>query len=113
MLSLYCKQARDNDAELRTKILLGSNDLILQTKKASETKYTNQPLDLFGSIPEFNNELMWPLGKLSPSILSLREGIYFLGELIKESLVHPPPPRNQTLRVRRSVTNTFLESRKL
>ena len=66
MLSLYCKQARDNDSELRTKILLGYNDLILQTKKAGETKYTNQPLDLFGSIPEFNNELMWPLGKTLP-----------------------------------------------
>ena len=39
-LQSYCKVAREMDDQLRTKILYGKNDLILQEKKVGEIHYT-------------------------------------------------------------------------
>ena len=38
-LQLKCKQARDQDKDLRTKVLLGTNDLTLKVKKVGEARY--------------------------------------------------------------------------
>ena len=39
-LQAHCKQARDNNDQLRTKIIYGTTDIILQEKHLGEAHYT-------------------------------------------------------------------------
>ena len=45
---------RNKDVDLRTKILLGKEDLILSIKRKGENFYKRVPVELFGDIPGFN-----------------------------------------------------------
>ena len=45
---------RDKDEDLRTKVLLGKDDLILGIKRKGENFYKRVPVELFGDIPGFN-----------------------------------------------------------
>lgn len=63
-LQLQCKEAREKDKDLRTKITLGISDLILSTKKVNEPSYKVQDINIFRELPNFNNELMWPNDKV-------------------------------------------------
>ena len=56
-LQLLCKQARDQDKSLRTKVLLGSDNIILKTKKLGESRYQTRNLDYFGPLPSCDNSL--------------------------------------------------------
>ena len=59
-LQLLCKQQRDADNTLRTKIMLGEEDLILLTKKVGEPSYSRKKIDTFGELPEFDFNVIWP-----------------------------------------------------
>ena len=59
-LQSYCKVARETDDQLRTKILYGKNDLILQEKKVGETHYTTVDIKKYGDLPQIDTTLLWP-----------------------------------------------------
>ena len=48
------------------KLQLGTEDLILLTKKVGERGYQRMPLDTYGKLPDFDNSLMWPLPEPIP-----------------------------------------------
>ena len=59
-LQKYCKQARENNVDLRTKIIFGSDDLILQEKKVGEKFYNTVNINKYGTLPNFDLNLLWP-----------------------------------------------------
>ena len=60
------KLAREQDENLRTRVQLGFDDLILLEKQVGERGYAKQPLNKYGDLPGFNNSLMWPLPEVIP-----------------------------------------------
>ena len=42
------KRARDENRDLRTKILLGTDDFVVMTKSVGEIGYKRRPIDYFG-----------------------------------------------------------------
>ena len=66
MLQLYTKQAHELDEDLRSKVQLGQEDLILLTKKVGERGYQRQKLDSYGTLPDFDLSLMWPIPEAIP-----------------------------------------------
>ena len=48
------------------KLQLGTEDLILLTKKVGERGYQRMPLDTYAKLPDFDNSLMWPLPEPIP-----------------------------------------------
>ena len=63
-LQSYCKTARENDDQLRTKIIYGKSDLILQEKKVGELRYSTVDINKYGELPPINLSLMWPTHEL-------------------------------------------------
>ena len=59
-LQAYCKTARENDDQLRTKIIYGKHDLILQEKKVGEKHYTTVDIKKYGDLPQMDTILLWP-----------------------------------------------------
>merc|ERR1711895_397502 len=59
-LQSQCKTACEMDDQLRTKIIYGTSDLILQEKKAGELRYTTVDLNKYGELPQMDLKLMWP-----------------------------------------------------
>ena len=59
-LQTYCKTARENDDQLRTKIIYGKHDLILQEKKVGEKHYTTVDIKKYGDLPQIDTTLLWP-----------------------------------------------------
>ena len=59
-LQSFCKVARENDDQLRTKILYGKTDLILQEKKIGEAHYTTVDINKYGDLPQIDTSLLWP-----------------------------------------------------
>ena len=59
-LQSYCKTAREMDDQLRTKIIYGHNDIILQEKKVGELKYTTVDINKYGNLPQMDTTLLWP-----------------------------------------------------
>merc|ERR1712240_637150 len=55
-----CKTARQNDDQLRTKILYGKTDLSLQEKKVGEAHYRTVDIKKYGDLPQFDTSLLWP-----------------------------------------------------
>ena len=53
-LETLCRIERDKDKDLRTKVLLGKDDLILGIKKKGENLYNWVSVEHFGAIPGFN-----------------------------------------------------------
>ena len=51
---------RDNNDQLRTKILYGKTDLILQEKKIGEAHYTTVDINKYGDLPQIDTSLLWP-----------------------------------------------------
>ena len=58
-LQSYCKTAREMDDQLRTKIIYGNSDIILQEKKIGETKYTTVDMNEYGNLPPMDTTLFW------------------------------------------------------
>ena len=48
------------DDQLRTKILYGKEDLILQEKKVGEIHYTTVDINKYGDLPQIDTKLLWP-----------------------------------------------------
>ena len=63
-LQAYCKTAREMDDQLRTKIIYGSTDIILQEKKVGELKYTTVDINKYGTLPQMDTTLFWPTHEL-------------------------------------------------
>merc|ERR1711873_219039 len=63
-LQTHCKSAREMDDQLRTKIIYGTSDLILQEKKVGELRYTTVDINKYGELPPINLSLMWPTHEL-------------------------------------------------
>ena len=59
-LQSYCKTAREMDDQLRTEIIYGHNDIILQEKKVGELKYTTVDINKYGNLPPMDTTLLWP-----------------------------------------------------
>ena len=53
-LQAQCKSAREMDDQLRTKIIYGTSDLILQEKKAGELRYTTVDINKYGELPQMD-----------------------------------------------------------
>ena len=53
-LKILCRLERDKDKDLRTKVLLGKDDLILGIKRKGENFYKWVSVEHFGVIPGFN-----------------------------------------------------------
>ena len=58
-LQLLCKQECDADTTIRTKVLLGEEDLVLLTKKVGKTSYTRRKIDTFGELLDFDFNVTW------------------------------------------------------
>ena len=63
-LQAHCKTACENDDQLRTKIIYGTSDLILQEKKVGELRYTTVNIDKYGELPPIDLSLLWPTHEL-------------------------------------------------
>ena len=48
------------DDQLRTKIIYGHSDIILQEKKVGELKYTTVDINKYGNLPPMDTTLLWP-----------------------------------------------------
>ena len=59
-LQAHCKVARENNDHLRTKIIYGKEDLVLQEKQQGEKYYTTVELNKYGEIPPMDTSLPWP-----------------------------------------------------
>jgi len=59
-LHLYCKQQRTSNPQLRTKVTLGNDDLVLMTKKVGDSGYIRQSLNIFRDLPDFIHDIIWP-----------------------------------------------------
>merc|ERR1711867_242566 len=63
-LQAHCKNAREMDDQLRTKIIYGTSDLILQEKKVGELRYNTVNIDKYGELPPIDLLLLWPTHEL-------------------------------------------------
>ena len=63
-LQAHCKTAREMDDTLRTKIIYGHSDIILQEKKVGELKYTTVDINKYGELPPMDTTLFWPTQEL-------------------------------------------------
>ena len=63
-LHAQCKSAREMDDQLRTKIIYGTSNLILQEKKAGELRYTTVDINKYGELPQMDLTLLWPTHEL-------------------------------------------------
>merc|ERR1711867_170108 len=63
-LQAQCKTASENDDQLRTKILYGTSDLILQEKKVGELRYSTVNIEKYGELPPIDLSLLWPTHEL-------------------------------------------------
>ena len=54
------QKVRANDDQLRTKIIYGKHDLILQEKKVGEKHYTTVDIKKYGDLPQIDTTLLWP-----------------------------------------------------
>ena len=52
------------DDQLRTKIIYGISDLILQEKKVGELRYTTVDINKYGELPPIDLTLLWPTHEL-------------------------------------------------
>merc|ERR1712082_278085 len=73
-LQSHCKTARENDDQLRTKIIYGTNDLILQEKKVGELRYSTVDINKYGELPPINLSLMWPTNELEVPLTTPPKG---------------------------------------
>ena len=73
-LQSYCKTARENDDQLRTKIIYGTSDLILQEKKVGELRYSKVEINKYGELPPINTSLMWPTHELELTLTTPPKG---------------------------------------
>ena len=73
-LQAQCKIARDNDDQLRTKIIYGTNDLILQEKKVGEQRYSTVDINKYGELPPINLSLIWPTHELEVPLTTPPKG---------------------------------------
>ena len=73
-LQAQCKTARDNDDQLRTKIIYGTNDLILQEKKVGEQRYSTVDINKYGELPPINLSLIWPTHELEVPLTTPPKG---------------------------------------
>ena len=48
------------DDTLRTKIIYGHEDIILQEKKVGELHYTTVDINKYGALPHMDTKLLWP-----------------------------------------------------
>ena len=53
-LEILCRLEREKDRNLRTKVLLGKDDLILSIKRKGEKYYNRVSVEYFGEIPGFD-----------------------------------------------------------
>ena len=53
-LEILCRLEREKDRNLRTKVLLGKDDLILSIKRKGDNFYKRVSVEFFGEIPGFN-----------------------------------------------------------
>ena len=53
-LEILCRLEREKDRNLRTKVLLGKDDLILSIKRKGDYFYKRVSVEYFGAIPGFN-----------------------------------------------------------
>ena len=53
-LEILCRLEREKDRNLRTKVLLGKDDLILSIKRKGDNFYKRVSVEYFGVIPGFN-----------------------------------------------------------
>ena len=58
-LQAHCKVARENNNQLRTKILYGK-DLVLQEKHQGDKHYTTVEINKYREIPPMDTKLPWP-----------------------------------------------------
>ena len=73
-LQSHCKIARENDDQLRTKIIYGTSDLILQEKKVGELRYTTVNIDKYGELPPIDLSLLWPTHELEVPLTTPPKG---------------------------------------
>ena len=73
-LQAHCKTAHENDDQLRTKIIYGTSDLILQEKKVGELRYTTVNINKYGELPPINLSLMWPTHELEVPLTTPPKG---------------------------------------
>merc|ERR1712115_518812 len=66
--------ARENDDQLRTKIIYGTSDLILQEKKVGELRYSKVEISKYGELPPINTSLMWPTHELKLALTTPPKG---------------------------------------
>merc|ERR1712240_760904 len=60
-LQYNCKVQRDINSELKTKVILGTDDLVLRTKQKSEYYWnTVHNLEQYGPIRDFDTTKKWP-----------------------------------------------------
>ena len=87
-LQSHCKTARENDDQLRTKIIYGTSDLILQEKKVGELRYSTVEINKYGELPPINTSLMWPTHELELPLTTPPKG----RPQIKAQTPTPTPP---------------------
>ena len=73
-LQAHCKTAREIDDQLRTKIIYGTSDLILQEKKVGELRYTTVNIDKYGELPPIDLSLLWPTHELEVPLTTPPKG---------------------------------------
>ena len=73
-LQTHCKTAREMDDQLRTKIIYGTSDLILQEKKVGELRYTTVDINKYGEIPPIDLTLLWPTHELEVPLTTPPKG---------------------------------------
>ena len=62
------------DDQLRTKIIYGTSDLILQEKKVGELRYTTVNLNKYGELPPIDLTLLWPTHELEVPLTTPPKG---------------------------------------
>ena len=73
-LQAQCKSAREMDDQLRTKIIYGHNDIILQEKKIGEKHYTTVDIHKYGNLPQMDTTLIWPTQEIEIPLTTPSKG---------------------------------------
>ena len=73
-LQAHCKKARDNNDQLRTKIIYGKTDIILQEKHLGEAHYTTVDINKYGKLPQFDTSLLWPTHEIDTPLTTPPKG---------------------------------------
>ena len=66
-LEILCRLEREKDRNLRTKVLLGKSDLILNIKRIGDGFYKRVSVEFFGRLPGFNFTKIAVMSPGSPS----------------------------------------------